>query len=184
MNYLRTIRGQYEATGGVFVEYDGPKEVFPGIWLTGPVKRTHPEKNWSVRGLLTRPDGTRAEDNLPEDSSLVINTPKGLVVISGCGHAGIINTLEQAKREVRNAPIHAAIGGWHLFDASDAHLEWTASKLKELETQNFVGAHCTGVEAVYRIRQGAGLTRRTCVVGAVGSGFTLSDGIQAGTIAH
>lgn len=183
-NYLRTIREQYEKTGGTFIEYDGAKEIFPGIWLTGPVKRTHPEKNWSTRALLTRPDGTRVEDNLPEDSSLVLNTARGLVVVSGCGHAGIINTLEQARREVRNAPIYAAIGGWHLFDATDGHLDWTAGKLKEMQTQNFVGAHCTGVEAVYRIRQGTGLTRRTCVVGAVGSGFSLKDGIQAGMIAH
>jgi len=183
-NYLRTIREQYESSGGAFIEYDDAKEIFPGIWLTGPVKRTHPEKNWSTRALLVKPDGARSEDNLPEDSSLVLNTPKGLVVVSGCGHAGIINTLEQAKRAVRNAPIHAAIGGWHLFDASDAHLDWTAGKLKELQTQNFIGAHCTGVEAVYRIRQATGLTRRTCVVGAVGSGFNLKDGIQPGTIAH
>ena len=183
-NYLRTIREKYEATGGVFVEHETAKEIYPGIWLTGPVKRVHPEKNYSPRALLVRPDGTRGEDNLPEDSSLVLNTAQGLVVVSGCGHAGIINTLEHAKREVRNAPIHAAIGGWHLFDASDSHLEWTSGKLKELSVRNFVGAHCTGIEAVYRIRQLTGLSRRTCVVGAVGSGFDLKDGIQPGMIAH
>jgi 7,8-dihydropterin-6-yl-methyl-4-(beta-D-ribofuranosyl)aminobenzene 5'-phosphate synthase len=183
-NYLRTIRSDYEGTGGVFVEYDGTKEIFPGVWLTGPVRRVHPEKNYGSGGILVRPDGSRSPDDVPEDSSLVLNTPQGLVVVAGCGHAGIINTLEQARREIRSAPIHAAIGGWHLFGATDTHLEWTAGKMKELGVRNFVGAHCTGVEAVYRIRQLTGLSRRTCVVGAVGSGFTLKDGIQPGMIAQ
>lgn len=183
-NNLRKIRAEYEATGASFLEYDSPKELFPGAWLTGPVKRTHPERNWSGTGKLTRPDGAVVEDNLPEDMSLVLDTPRGLIVISGCGHAGIINTLEQARRVVRNAPIHAAIGGWHLFNASDDTLDWTATKLKEFGLANFLGAHCTGIEAVYRLRAKTGLTRRTAAVGAVGSEFTLADGLKPGAIAQ
>lgn len=183
-NHLKTIRAEYEKTGATFLEYDEGKELFPGIWLTGPVRRVHPERNWSGGGLLIRPGGEKVEDTIPEDMSLVIDTAKGLVVISGCGHAGIINTLEQAKRDVRKAPLHAAIGGWHLFAASAEHLEWTGAKMKELGVENFIGAHCTGIEAVYELRKAAGLKRRNCVVGAVGSGFSLDAGISNGTIAR
>ncbi|MBI4904527.1 MAG: MBL fold metallo-hydrolase [Acidobacteria bacterium] len=182
-NLLRKIRAEYEGTGGSFVEYDAPRELFPGAWLTGPVKRTYPERNWSGTGKLTRPDGSVTEDNLPEDMSLVLDTDRGLVVISGCGHAGIINTLEQARRVVRNAPIHAAIGGWHLFAASDETLDWTASKLKDFGLQNFLGAHCTGIEAVYLLRAKTGLTRRTAAVAAVGAEFSLKAGLNPGVIA-
>lgn len=147
-NHLRTVKAEYEGLGGTFKEYDRKVELFPGAWLTGPVKRVHPEKNWSTRFPLLLPGGAKAEDNLPEDMSLVLDTTKGLVIVSGCGHAGIINTLEQARREVRNAPIHAAIGGWHLFAATPEHLSWTGAKLKAMQLENFLGAHCTGIEAV------------------------------------
>jgi 7,8-dihydropterin-6-yl-methyl-4-(beta-D-ribofuranosyl)aminobenzene 5'-phosphate synthase len=183
-NHVRNIRSSYESLGGEFIVYESAKELFPGVWLTGPIKRVHPEKNWSVRFPLLRPDGGRGEDNVPEDMSLVFDTDRGLVVLSGCGHAGIINTLEQARRDIHNAPIYAAIGGFHLFAASDDTLSWTASKLKELGTQNFLGAHCTGIEAVYRIRQITGLTRAHCAVGSVGGGFTLKEGLQPGILSR
>ena len=73
----------------------------------------------------------------------------------------------------------AAIGGFHLFDATDEQLTWTAGKLKESGLVYLLGGHCTGIEAVYRIRQLAGLTRATAVVSAVGSTFSRGDGISA-----
>jgi 7,8-dihydropterin-6-yl-methyl-4-(beta-D-ribofuranosyl)aminobenzene 5'-phosphate synthase len=118
------------------------------------------------------------EDNIPEDSSIVVETPAGLVVVSGCGHAGIVNTLEYARKAIKSAPVHAAIGGFHLFAASDERLEWTGSKLKEMGLSHLLGAHCTGMEAVFRLRQLVGLTRRTAAVGAVGSSFTLGSGLE------
>jgi 7,8-dihydropterin-6-yl-methyl-4-(beta-D-ribofuranosyl)aminobenzene 5'-phosphate synthase len=157
--------------------------MFPGVWLTGPVPRKYPERNWGGGSQLRLPDGTLGEDNIPEDQSLVIDTDKGLVLISGCGHAGVINTLEYARAKVRTAPVHLALGGFHLYGASDSHLAWTAGKLKEFGLQNLVGAHCTGVEALYRLRQLTGLDRGTAVVGAVGAGFQLDKGILAGSIA-
>ena len=129
-------------------------------------------------GRVATPEGL-VEDTVPEDSSIVVDTAQGLVLVSGCGHAGIINTIEYSRKIVRAAPLVAAIGGFHLFAASDANLDWTASKLREFGLQHFLGAHCTGIEAVYRIRTAVGLTRRTAVVGAVGSTFTLGKGIDA-----
>jgi 7,8-dihydropterin-6-yl-methyl-4-(beta-D-ribofuranosyl)aminobenzene 5'-phosphate synthase len=118
------------------------------------------------------------EDSIPEDASLFIDTPEGLVVITGCGHAGVVNTVEYARRAVRQAPAYAVIGGLHLFRASDKELEWTAIKLKQFGLVHLLGAHCTGIEAVFRIRQRAGLTRKTGVVGAIGSSFSLEGGID------
>ncbi|HEY3738329.1 MAG TPA: MBL fold metallo-hydrolase [Bryobacteraceae bacterium] len=183
-NAMIKFKKEFEADGGTFVVYDSPREIRPGVWLTGPVPRKYPERNWSGALSLRGEDGKLTEDNLPEDQSLVIDTPKGLVVISGCGHAGVINTLEYARTKIRNARIYAAIGGFHLYQASDEHLEWTAGKMKEFGLQQFIGAHCTGIEAVYKIRQLVGLTRKTAVVGAVGAGFTLDSGILPGSIAH
>lgn len=179
-NVMVKFKPEYEATGGQFIEYNEPKEILPGVWLTGTVPRVHPERNWTFGGASGRiktPDGL-AEDTLPEDMSLVVVTDKGLVLLSGCGHAGIINTLEHARKTIKAAPVYAALGGFHLFNLDDEKLNWTAGKLKEFGLKNFLGAHCTGIEAVYRIRQLAGLDRKSCVVSAVGSSFTLDKGID------
>jgi len=181
-NGLLPMKAAYEASGGVFVEHEGPVQILPGVWFTGPVPRVHPERNWTPRGQVRTPSGL-VEDTIPEDSSIVVDSAEGLILLSGCSHAGIVNTIEYARKVVRAAPLHAAIGGFHLFAASDAALEWTAGKLREFGLQHLLGAHCTGIEAVYRIRSLAGLTRRTAVVGAVGASFTLGTGISALSIA-
>lgn len=175
---MKARRAQFEALGGSFVEHTGAVELLPGVWFTGPVPRTHPERNWSGSRQVRSPSGD-VEDNVPEDASVVIDTPEGLIVVSGCGHAGIVNTIEFARASVRNAPIVAAIGGFHLFAATDAQLAWTSDKLKEAGLTYLLGGHCTGIEAVYRIRELAGLTRKTAVVSAVGSTFTRGRGISA-----
>jgi 7,8-dihydropterin-6-yl-methyl-4-(beta-D-ribofuranosyl)aminobenzene 5'-phosphate synthase len=170
-------RADYAAAGITFVEHDGPQQILPGVWLTGPVPRVHPERNWSDTGKVRAPEGL-VEDTIPEDQSLVFDTDRGLVILAGCGHAGIINTVEYARKVVRGAPIHAVIGGLHLYALDDDRLNWTADQLKANGLGNLVGAHCTGIEAVYRIRQRAGLDRKTAVVGAVGSSFVLGQGID------
>ena len=96
----------------------------------------------------------------------------------------MINTLEYAQSVVQPAPIHAAIGGFHLLHGSDAHLAWTAEKLVDLELENFVGAHCTGIEPVYRFRELVGLGRANSVVGATGASFSLEAGIDPSTLAR
>jgi len=180
----------FEAEGGTFIEYEEATEIHPGIWLTGPVPRHHPEKNYGfwVRGEhrvgeVRSPDGL-IDDNVPESMSMVINTEKGLVVISGCGHAGLVNTLEHAVGVTGTDKIHAALGGFHLLQASDANLEWTAKKLINLGIENLVGAHCTGLEPVYRLRELANLDRSTAVVGATGATFALADGIEPLSLAR
>ena len=182
-NPMIATKAAYEAGGGRFIVHDSPLELYPGVWLTGPVPRKYPEKNWSPGTQLLTPAGL-VEDNLPEDQSLVFDTDRGLVLLSGCGHAGIINTIEYARSTVRQAPLHAAIGGFHLFRLDDSGLEWTASKLREFQLANFMGAHCTGIEAVYRIRQLTGLNRQTCSVGAVGGTFELGKKMDPGQIAR
>jgi 7,8-dihydropterin-6-yl-methyl-4-(beta-D-ribofuranosyl)aminobenzene 5'-phosphate synthase len=181
-NRMIAIRKDYEATGGKIVEHDGWAEIFPGAWLTGPVPRKYPEHNWSVTTKVQTPDGL-VEDNIPEDQSLVLNTTQGLVVITGCGHAGIVNILTDANAEFHDRPVYGVIGGLHLYPATDEQLDWTGDKMKEFHVANLLGAHCTGIEAVYRLRGRAGLTRKSAVVATVGSTFTLGDGIATGELA-
>jgi 7,8-dihydropterin-6-yl-methyl-4-(beta-D-ribofuranosyl)aminobenzene 5'-phosphate synthase len=182
-NTTIAARREYEALGGTIIEHQKPAEIFPGVWLTGPVPRVYPERNWSVTGQVATPGGL-VEDTIPEDQALIFDTGRGLVMVSGCGHAGIINILTFARQTVRNAPIYAAIGGFHLFAADDAKLDWTAAKLHEMGIQNVLGAHCTGLHTVYYLKEKLGLPRQACLVGAVGAVFTLDKGIAPGRLAQ
>jgi 7,8-dihydropterin-6-yl-methyl-4-(beta-D-ribofuranosyl)aminobenzene 5'-phosphate synthase len=177
-NGLLPIREPYLAAGGRFLDHSGPTQVQPGVWFTGPVPRRHGERNYSPSWRLRTPAGL-VEDTIPEDASIVVDTDAGLVVITGCGHAGIVNISEHARSFRAGAPVHAVLGGLHLLAASDEHLAWTGAKLKEFGLRHLMGAHCTGIEAVYRLRQACGLARQTAVVGAVGATFTLGSGIDA-----
>jgi 7,8-dihydropterin-6-yl-methyl-4-(beta-D-ribofuranosyl)aminobenzene 5'-phosphate synthase len=182
-NETLALKTPYEATGRHFIEVREPTEIGPGIWLTGPVPRKHPERNWSGRSQVRTAEGL-TEDTIPEDMSLVLDTERGLVVVTGCGHAGVINTLEFAQERLRNAPVDGVVGGLHLFDADEATPNWTADKLRGMGLRRLLGAHCTGIETVDILRDRLNLDRRTCVVAAVGSSFELGEGIRPGTIAH
>ncbi|MCA9654022.1 MAG: MBL fold metallo-hydrolase [Myxococcales bacterium] len=149
VNAMLRIRPAFEATGGRFVVHDGPAELAPGLWLTGPVPRPERERNWGTSRRIRSGDGW-GEDTLPESQSLVLDTDRGLVVLSGCGHAGIVNTVTYARSAIRPAPIHAAVGGFHLHQAGAKHLAWTGERLEEVELHHFEGAHCTGEGAVRR----------------------------------
>jgi 7,8-dihydropterin-6-yl-methyl-4-(beta-D-ribofuranosyl)aminobenzene 5'-phosphate synthase len=182
-NPMIAMKKEFESTGGVFVVHDKAEELFPAVWLTGPVPRVYPEKNYPA-GTEVNTGDAWVEDNVPDDQSLVFNTPHGLVLLSGCGHSGIVNTLQYARGFLRPASIDAAIGGFHLFAATDQQLAWTAGKLKEYHTARILGAHCTGIESVYRLRELLGLTRQTCLVGTIGAIYDLNSGIKTGPIAR
>jgi 7,8-dihydropterin-6-yl-methyl-4-(beta-D-ribofuranosyl)aminobenzene 5'-phosphate synthase len=171
------LKSEMEATGAVFVEHRKPTEIFPGVWLTGPVPRPHPEKYWGVPTSIVTKQGL-APDSIPEDMALLINTDRGFVMIAGCGHAGTVNTVDYARKILGAEPAYAVIGGLHLFAAPDSALAWTAAQLRDAHLGYLLGAHCTGIEAVYRIRDLAALDRKRAVVAAVGSSFDANKGID------
>jgi 7,8-dihydropterin-6-yl-methyl-4-(beta-D-ribofuranosyl)aminobenzene 5'-phosphate synthase len=177
------VKSGVEASGAVFVEHRGPKELSPGVWLTGPVPRPHPERNWGPPASIVTSGGLVA-DSIPEDMSLIIATDRGLVLVVGCGHAGTVNTVDYGRRIVGAEPVYAIIGGLHLFAATDSALAWTAVRLRAVRLGFLLGAHCTGIEAVFRIRELAALSRKRAVVAAVGASFDATKGIDPLTLAQ
>jgi 7,8-dihydropterin-6-yl-methyl-4-(beta-D-ribofuranosyl)aminobenzene 5'-phosphate synthase len=177
-NRLLVARPEYESLGGAFVIVDKPREIAPGVWLTGPVPRKYAERNFPA-GVRRKTAAGLVDDIVAEDMSLVVDTPRGLVILTGCGHAGIINTIAYAREKIRDTPVYAVVGGMHLFDLSDEKLDWTAEQLKTFGVQQILGAHCTGVESAIRLRQRLGLSRAAAPVGAVGTVFDLQKGIKA-----
>ncbi|MCX2743778.1 MBL fold metallo-hydrolase [Mangrovivirga sp. M17] len=182
-NHMLSMKKELEADGVEFIIYSNQHELFPGVWITGPIERIHEERNWSGNVQIKTDNGT-IEDNIPEDQSLVIDTEDGFVLISGCGHAGIINTIEHVRLNIHEEKVFAAIGGFHLVNASDEHLKWTADKLLEFGVSKIIGAHCTGINSLYMLRTMLNMSRSDAVVGSVGDSFDLKNGIQAGYIAR
>jgi 7,8-dihydropterin-6-yl-methyl-4-(beta-D-ribofuranosyl)aminobenzene 5'-phosphate synthase len=182
-NGLASIRAEYEKLGGQFVLHAGPTELAPGVWFTGPVPRINPETNWSTAGLKLHTVAGDVEDNVPEDAALVFDTKDGIVVLTGCGHAGIVNISEYAQKIVGPKPVFTVIGGLHLFAKDDKTVDWTGEQLKRLGVKYLLAGHCTGIEATFRLRTVIGLTRKTAPVSSVGSSFTLGKGIDALDIA-
>ncbi|MGB0839310.1 MAG: MBL fold metallo-hydrolase [Chitinophagales bacterium] len=181
-NRMLDLKAELEADGVQFFTHKKSFELFPDVWITGPIERIHPEKNYGDRWQIDTDDGP-IPDNIPEDQSLVINTDKGFIVVAGCGHAGIINTLAHVTSKITNKNIHAIIGGLHLVTATDEQLAWTANNLREYGVEKIIGAHCTGINSLYALRQLLDLDRKNAVVGSVGDDFTLAEGINPGIIA-
>lgn len=180
-NQMIAIRDTLEAAGVEIVEHAGPAEILPSVWITGPVERVHEEQQYGGARMLV--DGEWVQDNVPESQGLSVVTDRGHIVLLGCGHSGVVNLLEHVQETIQDAPIHALMGGLHLFNASDEMLGWTADRLRAIGVEHLMAGHCTGVEPLYRLRAGLNLTRRTAVVGAVGSQFVLGEGIRPTAIA-
>jgi 7,8-dihydropterin-6-yl-methyl-4-(beta-D-ribofuranosyl)aminobenzene 5'-phosphate synthase len=83
---------------------------------------------------------------------LVFSTPEGLVLLTGCGHAGVVNISEYAQKIPVPTPVFAVIGGLHLFAKSDKVVDWTGAQLRRLGVRYLLAGHCTGIEATLRLR--------------------------------
>ena len=182
-NHMPATRKTLEADGVQFFVYREPTEIAPGIWVTGPVPREHDEQNYpkGERWMMARGSDV-VPDTVPESQSFVLVAGDGPIVISGCGHAGLINTLDHVHGHVTQAAPQAAIGGFHLYTADDGVLDWASEALAERELGHFVGSHCTGLESVFHIREQAGMSRSTALVGAIGTKFVSGKGIEPGGI--
>ena len=176
------LKDSLESDGVIFIIHKQQEVFFLRVWVTGPIPRLRNERDWSGNSQI-EPPNEPIEDRISEDQAMAINTAKGMVLISGCGHAGIINTLEYIKVHINEAKLYAAIKGFHIVKANDTHLKWTGEKLKAFGLKKIIGAHCTGINALYALKTQLNLGRSDAVVGAVGDYFDLSSGIHLGFIA-
>ena len=179
-NLMIGIRARMEAVGVKFIIYDEPKEIAPGVWVSGPIPRTHDERNFPVgpSWMIKQADEV-VPDWVPESQVMVIQSKSGPIVITGCGHAGLINSLEYASNISSMSP-KAAIGGFHLYAASDEVMSWTAKHIQEMGLEYLLGAHCTGVERTFVLRQLAGMDQAHSRAGSVGTQFHGEKGIIPG----
>lgn len=171
-NYILSNKNTLENLGIKFISHKNPTQLMPGLWTTGQVPRKYDEKNWSGVSKMVDSKGNIVEDIIPEDQSLFFDTEDGIVLISGCSHAGLANTLDYVQKIIPGRPIYKIIGGFHLLKLNNDKLEWTSKKMREAGVKYFVGAHCTGLNSTYSIRNFLGLTSESALVGSVGTVIT------------
>lgn len=124
-----------------------PTWLSPKIGITGPIPRRHPQEQRSGPFYLD-PEG-RAVDPLNDDQALWIHTDQGLVIVLGCAHAGLVNTLDHICDITGESRIRAVLGGLHLAKADAERLAFTADILRERQLADVFACHCTG-EAIAR----------------------------------
>ena len=129
-----------------------PLKMMTGAITTGEIPRVNDFE--SPGDMYTIQDGAVVRDEIIDDASIILNLPDGLVILAGCCHAGIVNTIAHAKAITGVSKIHAVIGGLHLLDASEDRLNKTIEALADVD-YIFAG-HCTGLKALAAIMDAKG----------------------------
>ncbi|MFA4944795.1 MAG: MBL fold metallo-hydrolase [Lentisphaeria bacterium] len=142
-----------------------PTEVGGGLHLTGPVPRATQFED--TGGAFFTDRSCTQPDELMDDQAAFLETEAGTVVILGCAHAGVVNTLRHVQTLTGNRPIHMVIGGMHLLHASPERMDKTVAELRRLDVQRLLPCHCTGMAAVARLWQEFPGRCAACPVGTV-----------------
>ena len=149
---IPVCREELESRGAQFHLTTKTFEICQSIITTGEVELNNPYEK--IDGdLLVKTAGEFYCDPMMDDLSLIIQTDRGLVVITGCAHRGIVNTLQHAQKITGDQRILFAIGGFHLYQASQERLDWTVQTLLSMGIQKVSPCHCTGFHAMAQIYQ-------------------------------
>ncbi len=140
-------------------------EITPGLFLTGPIPRVTEFED--TGGPFFKDAACTIPDELPDDQSAFIETAKGTVVILGCAHSGMINSLRYVQTLTGNRPIHSVIGGMHLVNAGAERIERTIEELHRFNIQRLIPCHCTGSTATVRLWNEFPSICGTCPAGSV-----------------
>jgi len=139
-------REALESWGASFRLTKKPVWITDNIVTTGEIPTlTEYEKIDSE--LFVKESGELRPDPLKDDLALIIKTEMGLIVVLGCGHRGMINTLHHARKITGVEQIHMVVGGTHLIHASREQIDLTIAELKRLGVQRIGVSHCTGLPA-------------------------------------
>jgi len=126
-----------------------PTEVLDGIFVTEEIPRQNTFED--TGGPFFRDEAGTQPDPLLDDQALYFDTQDGLVILLGCAHSGVVNTLEHVRHLAGGRPIHTVLGGMHLLTASPERMDQTIAAFRRLDIQRLAPAHCTGLPALAQL---------------------------------
>jgi 7,8-dihydropterin-6-yl-methyl-4-(beta-D-ribofuranosyl)aminobenzene 5'-phosphate synthase len=130
------------------VEIKDPTSIVPGAYLTGSIERVTEYEKGSPYLLIER-GGKLVPDNFIGEYAVVLNLKgKGLIVLAGCAHPGIVNIVKHAQKMTGIDKVHALMGGFHLTGAKPELIQRTVADIKAINPDYIVPTHCTGYEAI------------------------------------
>ena len=141
-----------ESLGANFIFNNDFGEVGKGVFLTGEVPRKTSFEKPDPR-LFSEIDGKTAQDIFLDDQSLILDTEKGLVLILGCAHSGMINIIHHVIARTGKDKFYAILGGTHLDFLTSEQLENSTQSLKKMEIERIGVSHCTGMRAAFSLHQ-------------------------------
>ena len=153
-----------------FIIINKPTEISKNLFLSGPVERVYEQVVVSPGFFIKKGEKLEA-DLVQDDQSLGILTKDGWYMMSGCGHAGMINTAHKFNK-ISDRNVVGAIGGFHLFRSSDEVINRTGEALKEFGLRQLVGGHCTGIHEARKIADIANIQQSNLSHGAIGTVVT------------
>ena len=137
-----------EALGLKVVEVKNPLQIIPGANFTGNIERVTAYEKTPPSLLIKRGEKPEPDDFRGEQALFFNVKGKGLVVLSGCAHVGIVNTVKHAQKVAGTDKIHAVMGGFHLINAKPEIIQNTVADIKAMKPDYIVPTHCTGFEAI------------------------------------
>ncbi|OQA24459.1 MAG: Metallo-beta-lactamase superfamily protein [Verrucomicrobia bacterium ADurb.Bin345] len=159
----KPVRNALDAAAGRIAWTRGPVEVAAGMWATGSIPRETAFEDTGGDFFLDAQ--AREPDLIPDDQALWFETSKGIVVVLGCAHSGVVNTLNHIAALTGVRDFHAVIGGMHLRRASAARLAATVEALEGFHVSAVHPAHCTGGDAVRYMTERMGVRVKSCSAG-------------------
>ena len=169
-NEVDNFLSETQKLGINFITINKPTEISKNLFLSGPVERVY-EKVVVSPGFFIKKGKKLEADLVQDDQSLGILTKDGWYMMSGCGHAGMINTAHKFNK-IYDRDVVGAIGGFHLFRSSDEVINRTGEALKEFGLRQLVGGHCTGIHEARKIADIANIQQSNLSHGAIGTVVT------------
>jgi len=148
---------ELEAFGATFTLSKEPVWITEDIVTTGEIPMVTDYEDIDPN-LYVKEDGQFVPDPFLDDRALIIKTELGLVVVLGCAHRGMINTLHHAREVTGVDVVHTVVGGTHLISASEERILLTAAALHEFGVARVGGSHCTGMPGAVMLAQQLGDT--------------------------
>ncbi|MFH1350581.1 MAG: MBL fold metallo-hydrolase [Pseudomonadota bacterium] len=148
-------RDELESLGAAFRLTSQPLHIAKGVMTTGEIPM-ETDFEQVDGGFFVKEGSIWKPDKVMDDQALIVKTKQGLVVILGCAHRGIINTLCHAQRIAGTQVIHMVVGGSHLLRASEERLWQTIAALREIGVQRMGLCHCTDLPAASLLAQELG----------------------------
>jgi len=143
---IRHSRSYLESLGADFRLGVDMVEVGPGVFLTGEIPRKSEFEKGDANMIACLANGEKIQpDPLKDDLSLIIDSDKGLILVLGCAHAGMINIIEYAMEKMNRDKIHAIIGGTHLGFSSEEQFDATLKVIDKYKIDLLGVSHCTGL---------------------------------------